>query len=678
VIAGELRRDDAGESAGRTPHGVRRGVKEAGVRLIPPSTGREVNLGERAVFQALAATPAAGQGMDTSGWSVLHALDIAEHNRRVAGEVDFLIVAPSLGVLVLEVKGVHHIGRRDGVWVLGDGPERRLDRRGPFKQASEAMHSLRERLVRARSDLGGVPFWSAACFPFLDFAEPSEEWHSWQVVDRRAMQARPLAELLAGVLENGRRRMADRHVRSFDPAAAEPTAAQCDEIVAAVRPDFEFYESPKARARRIDEEVRRYTEEQFTALDAMERNPRVIFDGPAGTGKTLLAIEAARRAVAAGRRVLFLCFNIPLRLWLADQTAELRPAGMVDRLSLSVDGACALPAPGTTPTADQVVACDGSGPGLIVRALHEQMLHVCGLEPGGRDLESSFWLQDLPEAACMALLEEQERAVAAGDGAASRLDRFDEIIVDEAQDILSHGYIDFLDLSLHGGLEHGRWRIFGDFEFQRIYRQHGSLTLDEFDADGHWPLVELRVNCRNTPAVAGFACACVGVDPRYCRVLRSEDADTLPEIHGWDDAEDQDRLLVRALETIHEEGFSWGDIAVLSPVADERCACARLNASPWTDRLERVAQYTPEVDAEKARAWVENAGAHVRCATIHRFKGLEARAVVITDVTTLDETSRALLYVGATRTVERLVVLAARDVARDLRRLLKESGVEPG
>ncbi len=86
-----------------------------------------------------------------------------------------------------------------------------------------------------------------------------------------------------------------------------------------LRPDFEFYESPKARARRLDEEIRRFTEEQFAVLDQFARNPRVIVDGSAGTGKTLLAVEQARRSASAGRRVLLLCFNRALAKWLAEE-----------------------------------------------------------------------------------------------------------------------------------------------------------------------------------------------------------------------------------------------------------------------------------------------------------------------------------------------------------------------
>jgi len=631
------------------------------VRLIPPSIGATENLGERALYQALEAAAADdGGGGRYAGWTVLHSLDIADHNRQVAGEIDFLAVVPGAGVLVLEVKGVRHLARHEGVWVYGDGADARTDRRGPFKQASAAMHSLRERLVRSRPHLAGVPFWSAVCFPFLDFAEASEEWHSWQVIDRRAMAARPLAKLLAGVLENGRRRMADRRVRGFDAAAGEPTEGQCRELVDAVRPDFEFFESPRSRARRIEEEVRRFTEEQFTALDSMARNPRVVFDGPAGTGKTLLAMEAARRAADRGSRVLFVCFNLPLRFWLADQLAELRPEGMADRLGVALGAACEPDGGG------DATACDGSGPGVIVRSLHEQMLHVAGLQPEGRDVSAPFWLEELPEKACERLLEQQ---VALDESpAAAAPDVVDEIVVDEAQDILNANYLEFLDLSLRGGLEKGRWRVFGDFEFQRIYREHGSMTLEEFDPEGRWPVCRLLVNCRNTPSVAELACACVGVDPSYCRVLRDDDRP--PEIHAWDDAEDQARLLAKTLEELHDDGFAWDDIVVLSTVADVRSACASLPSRPWADRLEHVTQYEPGLDLSAAGDRASHRRGRVRCATIHRFKGLEARAVVITDVTQLDETTRALLYVGATRTVERLVLLAGREPARDLRRLL--------
>ncbi len=101
---------------------------------------------------------------------------------------------------------------------------------------------------------------------------------------------------------------------------------QAERIVQILRSEVECYVSPRARIDAQLEEVRRFTPQQFRVLDQLADNPRLVIDGLAGTGKTMLAIESARRAVESGRRVLFLCFNRLLAEWLAEQTAPLGEA----------------------------------------------------------------------------------------------------------------------------------------------------------------------------------------------------------------------------------------------------------------------------------------------------------------------------------------------------------------
>ncbi len=471
-------------------------------RLIPPTIPADTpSEGERVVFDALALA----KGADD--WIVLHSLDLANHRRQLAGEIDFLVIVPGKGVLVLEVKGAHHLRRHDGLWFYGSDP--RPDERGPFKQASEAMHSLRDRLVHRHRALARVVFWSAVCFPFVDFAEASEEWHPWQVIDRRAMAARPLAQLCEGVLDHARKELQAHEEPWFHAERHEPRGQQVDELLRALRGDFEFFESPKSRVRRLDDEVRRYTEEQFEALDTIDANPRVVFDGPAGTGKTLLGVEAARRGAVAGRRVLLLCFNRPLGRWLQEETQDLRPQA----------GAGA----------------SGQGPGVVTRTLHEHLRLLAGVTPTPEQVcRQSFWADELPELAAEALLELGERA--SRDGRRS-LELYDEIVVDEAQDVLRRSYLDVLDMSLAGGLAGGIYRLFGDFAYQRIY-DAAALSLEQVLAPGG-PCAgavryELRVNCRNTPRVAQLACTCGGVVPGYSRVRRPDD-EAQPEIRYWRD-----------------------------------------------------------------------------------------------------------------------------------------------
>ena len=48
------------------------------------------------------------------------------------------------------------------------------------------------------------------------------------------------------------------------------------------------------------------------------------------------------------------------------------------------------------------------------------------------------------------------------------LKKFDQIILDEAQDILDEETIDIFDLVLKGGIKNGRFAFFGDFDFQNV------------------------------------------------------------------------------------------------------------------------------------------------------------------------------------------------------------------
>ncbi len=544
------------------------------MRLIPPTIPPDTpSDGEKLVFELLAADSA------HDDWTILHSLDVAHHRRQQQGEIDFACIVPGRGVLCLEIKGCHRLSRSRGVWYYGADTEG--DPRGPFKQASEAMHSLRNRLVRRRRHLKRIPFQSAVCFPFLDFTETSEEWHDWQVIDRRGLDGRPIADLIAAVLDRARERTAELRLPWFDPEAGEPTPAQCDDIVKALRGDFEFYESPKARARRLDEEIRRFTEEQFAVLDQFARNPRVIVDGSAGTGKTLLAVEQARRSASAGRRVLLLCFNRALAKWLAEEAGgDGMSGGSGER-----EG-------------------NGRAGKTTVLTIHEYMRRVSGVEFTEEQLGAS---------------------IVPGGGEA-----FDELILDEGQDMLRESYLDVLELSLAGGFAEGRYRIFGDFAHQAIF-DAADLTFE--DLQRRCPtafIADLAVNCRNTPRVLALA---RGVDVEESGRISRPDDGVDPIVRFYRDPEHQCDLLGEALEQLRDEGFTGPQVVVLSPHNDQACAAAGFCglAGAWRDRLAPLVptgQHEPDLRSGKTKY-----------ASIYRFKGLESRAVVLTDIDRLPRTS---------------------------------------
>lgn len=568
--------------------------------MIPPVVGEETSSpGERDLFERFKADSGAVD------WAVLHSLDVPRHRRQVMGEIDFVVVMPGLGVLCLEVKS-HRAVRRDpdGLWHLGQDPPTRT---GPFRQASEGMHSLREYVAERAPELRGVLFWSAVCFTHVPFSITSPaEWHSWQVVDIAALRARPLSESLSAVIANARALVSSKPTGTWLPApGAEPTSSQVDSIVKILRPGFEFFESPKSRRRQRDDELRRFTSEQFAALDAMdpEVNPRVVFEGPAGTGKTLLAIEETRRSTLRGERVLLCCFNRLLGSWIRK---EVEPFG------------------------DQV-RCS---------TFHRLLLDVAGLSPPA-GAGPTFWNDDLPDAALEAVLS-------------GRVEPFDIAIVDEAQDLLRDSYLNVLDALLAGGLRDGRWRLFGDFEQQSIYRSDcaaiGEILAER--APGT-PRYLLRKNCRNTPRIASFVTLLAAFERGYPTVLRA-DTGIEPEMLYYDSNAAQQTMLQDLLARLYDEGYSGREIVILSPRVD--AAAAQLKDPPWSDRVKPAETELP---------------GGIRYCTIQAFKGLEAPVVIVTDVTSVGTADdHSLFYVAVTRATERLYVLASSAVKRAVLELL--------
>jgi hypothetical protein len=547
--------------------------------MIPDVMPETQSPGEADLFARFRTEPG------TEGWVVLHSYDLPRHVRRVSGEADFVVLVPGLGVLVLEVKAVQSIRRELGIWYMGADPSG--DTKGPFRQASEAMHSLRKAIALRAPALRNLVYWSAVVLPYVVFADRSPEWHPWQVIDYERLRQGSLAASVRSVLQSARAHLATVPTAGwFDPRSARPTAREVDDLVGLLRRDFELYESPRAKIRRLDEEVVRYTEQQYRALDATQDNARVVYEGAAGTGKTLLALETARRGAASGKRVLLVCFNRALGRWIAHN-------------------------------------CEGVN-GVTATTVHSMMLRVVGGEI--RD-DPAFWDRELPQAACDAALQ-------------GKVEPFDQLVVDEAQDCWRPHILDFLDLALVGGLRRGRWQQFGDFSYQRIYG--GGVTVDAFLEEHRISASRFRLieNCRNAPRVATYAGVLGDVPETFQRVLRPDngmDARTL----FYRTPDEQARLLDQTLRDYAERGFMGSSVAVLSTRAE---GCASRLGPAWASK------FSGAEDVSSVR---------IRSSSIHAFKGLEAHAVVLTDVDSFDgKFARDLFYIGVTRALDLATVLA--------------------
>lgn len=577
--------------------------------MIPPTPYEGCSSdGELELFQKLHADPVART------WTVVHSLCIAEHPRQQSGETDFVVLVPGKGVLFLEVKACRRLHVSEGVWHYGANPK--PDTRGPFRQASEAMHAMRDALLRKHPSLRGVVFWSGVVFTHCAFELRSPEWHDWQVLDCRRFAAGSIASHLAGTLTHARDLVVSKRFSWFDPSAAAPTNEQCETIAGFLRPSYEPLETPADRKRMIDRELRRCTEDQFKIIDSCDAADRIVVTGPAGTGKTCLAIATVDREIAAqtaagnSHRVLFLCFNRLLARWLE---RELQP--LADR--------------------------------VVVSTIHRQMMHVSGISTPPVGAGDGFWRRELPSKATDVLLS-----------ACGGQHVFETLVVDEAQDLLSQSYRDFLDLSVRGGLATGRWRLFGDFERQSIYETDpGEVTQALQELRRIATPLQLRDNCRNTPVIAQVAVRLGRLAPPYRRILRADDGRSY-ELSFFSDAEKQKALLVDVLKSFRAAGYRESEITVLSTRRDVDAIAATVGGD-WKGRL---------VAAERSPT------SGIQYASIHRYKGLENRAIVVTDLMDVDDqAAQDLFYIAVTRTHSSLALLCHERTRGQIQNILLSS-----
>lgn len=424
------------------------------------------------------------------------------------GEADFIILHPDCGILVMEVKsGVIAYDGISGAW-----RQNSHEMKNPFEQAKSSRYHL-QRTLQENSYWRGkdIVLGHAVAFPHVVTLNTPLTLQAPQTIifDQRNLQdpASWFNKAFAYYQGETHRDVIDSYGLNYLIDMLAPVR----ELKSLMSLDFQ------AESMALVE----LTGAQYRVLDTLAWQARAAVAGCAGSGKTMLAAEKARRLAAQGWRVLLTCFNRNLADFLREDYLLERPSSLdifhFHKLALDI------------------VKRSGQLTHKYGRLQYE---------------EEKFFKYELPD--MLATAAEQLGA------------HYDAIIVDEGQDFLPEWWLP-LQMLLRDP-DNGTFYIFYD-DNQNIYggvRENSGLTLT-------FPLVE---NCRNTRKIhemvqqfyqADHTIISRGPSGRAVQLLPYTDKHTLVKALG-----------ATLHELVSQEQVDPADIVILSPKSAAKSELSRI------------------------------------------------------------------------------------------------------
>lgn len=556
--------------------------------MIPDSMSPDIKSNaEKHIFEWFKNDP------NTEGWIVLHSLGIATHQRTIHGETDFLVLAPRLGMFALEVKG-GRVKRKLGKWYFinkyGNIDEKV---RGPFDQAWEGIYSIRKsiesKLDTSHRYLKNIVFGIGVMFPDVDYVSVGVDEAQWQVfdIDDGKNVSGFIKRVAAGSVDNLRRL---EYTITDD---MYPSAEDVVYFANLLRGDFDLDVPLKIKQKYAEDGLLALTNEQALCIEQLMDNPRALIRGMAGTGKTILAIEAVKQAIDNGEKVALFCFNKLLGEWLDDYFSD-------------------------APLAERP---------MYVGSFHSYMINLLkaeGINPEAASgvYDDHYYSEELPD---MVISHLKDNSL-----------KYDRIIIDEAQDLVTPKCLEVMDSSLRNGLSKGKWTMFGDFSMQSIYAPNMTeeTYLDMLQNRAFFAIFRLKRNCRNTKKICIDIENILGIPENAA----FEDAINTPAVNHitYYNMEDQKKRLEELLLELKLKCIPAKDIVILSP-------------------KKRSKSVVGAMDGYNIKDYSVKSSGTIRFSTIQAFKGIESSTVILTDIENYQD--EKLIYVGLSRARFNLYVL---------------------
>lgn len=542
-----------------------------------------------------------------SNWHVIHNIDLTRINDGKKTQIDILVINPEKGMVAVEVKSHNSIILVNSKWRLGA----KEYSRSPLEQADDGMHTLLRHIQNefgAGHVLSRCPKVRLAGFPFATF----------DYRDHACFQRREIVDLndMNSIVEDEKiKSFFDDHIawacrENNRPQLREPIQ-DCDikDLVEFLKGSYGI-NTPgrRKRAEQQREDLAEYLRpNQKPILTLAVDNPRLIVKGPAGTGKTQIAIGLAKMFAEQNKRVGFFCHN----KLIGNQISE-------------------------------ELKCH---PTIVAGPLRSKIMKLLEIvqpsQVSGNWLNSGLFEIASEQLQNPSLLEKT---------------KFDVLMLDEAQDIIQNEKLMRVAWKLlDGGKETGNWFVFGDFDNQILSFegiQDVKNGLDELKSNA--TVFSLDINCRNYKEVGSMACLVASLKTAeiYADFFKGNGGILKAIPVFYTNADDQAAKLKNVLAELLNPGnmvkYSPEDIVILTfRAASDGTANSLKTDSECYWRFVNLS----DLENFKSRRNCISLG------SVYQFKGLESKIIIVTDVdsgffTDNLQQLKNLGYTGLTRALE--------------------------
>lgn len=186
--------------------------------------------------------------------------------------------------------------------------------------------------------------------------------------------------------------------------------------------------------------------------------------------------------------------------------------------------------------------------------------------------------------------------------------------------------------------EKATFYIFAD-QGQNIYRGKMNLSIDVMP-------FSLNQNIRNTNQVFEVVKACCRLSDD---ITPSGVSGPKPELYRYKNEEDMLQQLNAIIERLCNESVHPSDIAILGTRSQAR-TCLKYGEKIGAFRLSQN----------------QETGTDLRSMTVHKFKGLEAKVIILCELDDQPPNIDDLLYIGMTRSTGMLILLVNGQIFRHL------------